>query len=101
MLFTESVANENSEGKHHMRFAFVFFYNKVALLAEFQNSFIPIRPPFGKCNVYLQKIFIIPHEGQRKFRGEGRVSKRRPFSRESGSERVGGCLQRSFSREFE
>ena len=29
------------------------------------------------------------------------MSKRRQFLRELGSERVGGCLQRSFSREFE
>ena len=42
VLTTESVANENSV---------CLFYNKVALLAEFLNSFFTLQPPFGKCNV--------------------------------------------------
>ena len=46
VLFTESVANENSEGKHHMRIALAFFITRLLCLQNFQTLFSLYGLPF-------------------------------------------------------
>ena len=75
-----------------LRFAFCILYNfcllrRLLCLQNF-NSFFP---PFRKCNVYFQKLFIPPLEWQQKFRGDWGGGPKRGNFRGSG-----GLLQSLF-----
>ena len=56
VLFTESVANENSEGKHHTRFAFVFFITRLLCLQNFKTLLslysLPLVSVMCSCRKY-------------------------------------------------
>ena len=84
--------------QYEIIFAFVFFTTRLLCLKNFKTLLSLYGLPLA--SVMLQKISIIPHEGQRKLWSEegGRGG---GVKKEAISKIVGGCLQRSFSRGFE